>query len=96
MVVLSNKVIVSLGRLTYGMYIVHVFVLQLVYAIILKPLGGSIDLNTQTLLSISVGLPSTFLLAWLTWQGYEKHFLKLKYKFAPIKSGYMAAQGSRS
>ena len=86
----SNKYLASFGRLTYGMYVIHAMVIQAIATHIVKPLGFASCSNMATLLGLLLGLPATFLLAWLLWHAYEKHFYKLKYRFSPVKSGFMA------
>lgn len=89
--VFSNKYVASVGRLTYGMYVIHAMVIQALLVRVIKPMGIVENTNESSAICLFVGLPVTFAIAWVLWHAYEKHFYKLKYKFSPVKSGYLSS-----
>ncbi len=64
--------IVSLGRLTFGMYCYHMLFLQFVHVNDALHLAGS--------------LVATFALSWVSYHYYEKRFLRLKHRFERVPS----------
>ncbi len=78
--VLCSRIMILFGKLSYGLYIFHG---------ILRPTfetyydrGFLIDTVGSPLLGILIyfglAIGSSFVMAWLSWQLYERHFLKLK------------------
>lgn len=62
------------GRISYGLYVWHPFVLGLTLPALR---------NHSPWIVGSFALLSAFLVAVVSWYGYERHFLKLKDRFAP-------------
>lgn len=80
----SLKIISRLGKYTYGLYCLHTIAV-LVVMVLLTKLG----LNTQSWQLWFIEFPLTLLLsiglAYASYHLYEKHFLKLKERFAYVK-----------
>jgi peptidoglycan/LPS O-acetylase OafA/YrhL len=71
---------VWLGRISYGLYVIHLPVLQLgLGAKLHDALGLSL---TRSVSAFAVDLPLTIVLAALSWYLIEKHFIALKHRFA--------------
>jgi peptidoglycan/LPS O-acetylase OafA/YrhL len=68
------------GRYSYGIYVVHPFVFDYVRSVWA---GDGIFLRGVVVATASV------LLAWLSYHGFEKHFLRLKDRLAPVASSRM-------
>lgn len=67
----ENRVTKFLGRISYGIYMYHWIILLLAFKIL--PLEG-------TTIS-AVVIMATIIFAWLSYETYEKFFLKLKQRF---------------
>ncbi len=89
---LENRVTGFLGNISYGLYVYHVFVLLAIlhvfqdigYSAAANPLVFNIVLYTLTL-SLSI------LVAGLSYRFFETPFLRLKSRFAIVRSGSTAA-----
>lgn len=68
---LANPALVHLGKISYGLYVFHAPMLFLLPAPFSAPLPA---------------LLATIAAAWLSYDGYERHFLRLKEKFARVPS----------
>lgn len=66
---LSNKALRACGKYSYAMYIFHFIVFNRTYWI------------ARESIAFIIGFAATFLLAYLSWHLFEKHFLNLKAKF---------------
>jgi peptidoglycan/LPS O-acetylase OafA/YrhL len=66
------------GQYSYGIYVVHPFVFEYVRR---YWAGDGIFLRGV------VAAVASVLLAWLSYHGYEKHFLRLKTRLAPAVGG---------
>ncbi len=78
---LENKVLNYLGNISYGLYMYHPIGIILALAI-----SKSINLRTNWLV-YPLSFILTILLAGLSYNYFEKHFLKLKSKYSKIISG---------
>ena len=84
------KPVVYLGRISYGLYLFH----ELIYTLVfhtwktqLFRLGELLHLTEWTgALGTVIAFASTFLLAHLSYQFYERPFLRLKRRFTFIPS----------
>jgi peptidoglycan/LPS O-acetylase OafA/YrhL len=80
---LKNKYINYLGKISYGIYVYHPLVIGLV-AILIKGLA------IPTLLSIPLFFVTvillTILIAYISYNYFEKYFLKIKSKYAVIRN----------
>lgn len=82
--IFCSKPMIYLGKLSYGLYVYH-GILRPVFETyfdrgLLIEMVGSPFLGIFLYFGLSIGF--SFLMAWLSWHLYEKHFLKLK-KFFP-------------
>jgi len=85
--VLGNKVLAYLGKISFGLYVFHFIVTRECMGRI-GPLLGGIE-NFSPLKSIAfvvfaAGL--TILISWLSYELFEKRFLRLKERFTTVKS----------
>lgn len=81
-ILVKNKLINYLGKISYGIYLYHVIVLNIVVFVFvkLKPLNVFNDIMIIIAVNIlTLGL--TILMAHISYKHYEKPFLKLKSKF---------------
>ena len=84
---LENKAFVVLGNISYGMYMYHLIVVAFVIKGLLHfgiqvnntPLSQFVVYSTVIVLTVAV--------SWLSYNYFEKWFLKLKHKFTVVKSG---------
>ena len=67
------------GRISYGLYVFH----PVVYAFILPRLAPY-----PALLRASAAVAVTFVLALLSWYGFERHFIRLKDRLAPERARF--------
>lgn len=82
---LENKFFNFLGKISYGLYMYHMMIVVFVIQMIAK-IHGEIGVEENILIYFcSIGL--SILVAWLSYEYFEKPFLKLKSKFTIVKSG---------
>jgi peptidoglycan/LPS O-acetylase OafA/YrhL len=82
---LENKYFDFIGKISYGIYVIHPLIIFLLSVIWLK-LHIQIPEFIQYLI-IYVSVPCiTILMAWISYENFEKPFLKLKNRFAIVKS----------
>jgi peptidoglycan/LPS O-acetylase OafA/YrhL len=74
--------LVSLGRISYGLYVFHYAVLDVVTYALLRCTGGC-----TLWAKFAISLPITLALAWASYRWFESPFLKLKRRFTHIRSG---------
>ena len=79
---IRNRQLNYLGKISYGIYMFHPLVMQLIGFILLK-LVAKVELSDITIILLSYGLVFgvTFIISHLSYQYFEKPFLKLKNKF---------------
>ena len=86
MIRLKSKIFDFLGKISYGMYVLHPFVIVLLAV----PLKHIIPLITGKPLQIAVialfVIPITILFAWLSFRYFELRFLKRKEDFSRVQS----------
>jgi len=81
---LENKLLNWLGKISYGIYVYHMFAIALVFYV----LSGRTDNSYLTMALVYAGVLScTFLIAHVSYTYFERFFLNLKHKFSIIKSG---------
>ncbi len=85
---LENRPMIFLGQISYGIYVYHIFVITLLNWLAVK-FAWSIFFYKPIFVFAGV-LLSTVLVSFLSYQFLEKPFLKLKTRFALIKSGRLA------
>lgn len=77
----NSKILSSLGKISYGLYVFHPLMIILAkdllqqWNMLLQPLGYFVLLPL-------ISLPLTILISYLSYEFFEKRFLKLKKKFA--------------
>lgn len=87
---LENGFFDFIGKISYGIYVIHPLVIMLL-SIFFKDID--IEQNTKIVLVFISVLLSTILLAFISYNYYEKPFLKFKTIFAVIKSSNSMLQG---
>ena len=75
-----------LGRISYGIYLLHKFPLFLMLFVVKTYLGGQ-TLPIQNITLYAGTLAGVILLAFISYYGYERYFLGLKKKFQKVPSG---------
>ncbi len=75
--------IAKYGRLTYGMYVFHFFVINTLDTLFLKNVT---NFNYKVSVHLIAGLPLTFLIAYVVWHLFEKRFLMLKNTFSLVET----------
>lgn len=77
--IMENKILVAIGKVSYGMYIFH-------WAIQTQVIGKYIPITDSNKYWLFVlYIPIVYLCAWLSFQLIEKKFIHLKDKLAPSK-----------
>jgi peptidoglycan/LPS O-acetylase OafA/YrhL len=79
----NNKLLDTLGSISYGMYVYHVIVELAVLNIFKNYFQGSKSMYATGLYYIA-SIILTIAVSWCSYHLLEKRFLKLKYKFAPV------------
>lgn len=79
---IKNKQINYLGKISYGIYVFHPLVMQLIGLVLLK-LVPKVEMSDITIILLSYGLVFgvTFIVSHFSYQYFEKPFLNLKNKF---------------
>ncbi|MEM6719643.1 MAG: acyltransferase [Bacteroidota bacterium] len=79
---IQNKQLNYLGKISYGIYMFHPLVMQLIGLVMLK-LVANVNLSDITIILLSYGLVFgvTFIVSHFSYQYFEKPFLNLKNKF---------------
>jgi peptidoglycan/LPS O-acetylase OafA/YrhL len=77
---LENPVLDYLGKISYGLYMYHTIAVVISVKI-------AMNLNQSNWISYPLTLILTIIMAGLSYQYFEKPFLRLKDKFAVVKSG---------
>ncbi len=74
-----------LGKYSYGIYVFHAVVAELILVVFMKYLPAKSILNYDILYPLGCVI-ATAIVAGLSYEIYEKRFLKLKDKFAIVKT----------
>jgi peptidoglycan/LPS O-acetylase OafA/YrhL len=83
---LDTRWLISLGKYSFGMYVVHGLLYKLIGDPFLLSQFGT-PLPLAILFSYSLGiLGMSYALAWVSYHSYEKHFLRLKRFFEPARA----------
>jgi peptidoglycan/LPS O-acetylase OafA/YrhL len=83
------------GRLTYGMYLVHPFVLSGLATLVYLPQGIARSSNEAIAINYAAGLPLTVILATALWYAAERPVMRLKNRFAAIQTGHEGTASAR-
>jgi len=82
---LENRIFNFLGKISYGIYMYHMIVVVFVIRLSMKFIDEGSILANLFIYGFSVLL--TIFIAWLSYEYFEKRFLKLKDKYTIVKSG---------
>ena len=82
--ILNTRPLISIGRLSYGIYFFHIFVIQVLSGRSMGILNKSHHL--APLVAI-ISFAITYALAWLSFRFFESPFLRLKSRLAPRPGG---------
>lgn len=87
--VLTRRPLVWLGKLTYGLYVYHVLGLQIAGEVVsfLHGRGIATSRSSIAMLHSAIGLAITIAIAAESYRLFESFFLRLKDRFARVKSG---------
>jgi peptidoglycan/LPS O-acetylase OafA/YrhL len=81
--VFGNAALRSLGKYSYAIYLFHVILHQLVGQPVLDRMyGPSLPPGVVGIYAVTL-MTTSYLLAYCSYHGFEKHWLKLKNRFAP-------------
>lgn len=80
---LETKVFDFVGKISYGIYVIHPLVV-LLSSLLIKPL--EINMVLKYIVAYSSVIGCTLFFSWLSYKYYEKPFLRLKNKFMVVKS----------
>jgi peptidoglycan/LPS O-acetylase OafA/YrhL len=80
---LDNRVCNFLGKISYGIYVIHPLVIFF-SAMFLKNINLPLILKYTVVYGIVVGL--TIFLAWLSYEYFEKRFLQIKMRYTTVAS----------
>jgi len=82
----SLKCLTNLGKYTYGLYLLHPIGIQ-VSIVLIKYLNIENLSNTQVFMFNLLSFVCTLCFAWASFHYFELYFLKIKSKFALLKTG---------
>jgi peptidoglycan/LPS O-acetylase OafA/YrhL len=82
---LENKITNYIGLISYSIYLNHMIVLYLLFPV-LKPLISHYSVIVQGVIIYPITLVIVFLVSHITYNFYEKQFLKLKHKFSHVNT----------
>lgn len=90
---LENQYFDYLGKISYGVYMYHLMIIVLVVNVSMKWFGweGSIGVKENIFL-YSMSIILTILVSSLSYQYFEKPFIRMKSKYTKIKSGEAAKE----
>lgn len=76
----------TLGKISYGIYLFHAPVCQILLIVFMKVFGAVKNVPVYEILYPLTGVAATCGVAYLSYELYEKHFLKLKTKYSTIQT----------
>ncbi|HVI48727.1 MAG TPA: acyltransferase [Chitinophaga sp.] len=83
---LEHPLLKALGRISYGIYLFHTAVCKVVLMLMLKACGKGAPAIVYELLYPLAAIICTCMLAYVSYELFEKHFLKRKMKYAVVPS----------
>ena len=78
----TSKVLLFLGRISYGLYVFHYALLEAAKLLLIRFTGACPPIAVAAL-----ALPVTVLFAWASYRWFELPFLRVKRRFAHVDSG---------
>jgi peptidoglycan/LPS O-acetylase OafA/YrhL len=94
---LESRTMRALGTYSYGLYVVHTAINWGFYMVGWEmerfPVVGGSQIVGQ-LAHVAAGIPLSFAVAWVSYHGFERHFLRLK-RWVPMGRGGRRAGGER-
>ncbi len=94
---LCTRPMLFIGKVSYGIYLNHTVVIGTMQRLVLDPTASTPLLGSRFAAQLSfmvLCLASSFAIAWLSWNVFEKHILKLKRLF-PYERGTLSTEGRR-
>jgi peptidoglycan/LPS O-acetylase OafA/YrhL len=82
---LENKLFDFVGKISYGIYVYHMFVITILSYFLKNQFQNTVI--DKILIYVSV-ISISILTAWISYEVFEKRFLKMKVKFSRILSSY--------
>lgn len=82
---LENKPLKLLGKYSYGIYVFHAVISELILVAFMKYMPANTILNYEILYPVSC-VVTTAVVAGLSYEIYEKPFMKLKQRFTVVKN----------
>lgn len=82
----SNRFFHFLGKISYGIYMYHFVVVFAVIRFVYMNIGIN-DMFFFNILSYGLSITITIFISWLSYDLYEKRFIRKKEKFSKVKSG---------
>ncbi|SFE92763.1 Peptidoglycan/LPS O-acetylase OafA/YrhL, contains acyltransferase and SGNH-hydrolase domains [Chitinophaga sp. CF118] len=83
---LEYPLLKTLGKVSYGIYLFHAPVCQMLLIGFIKVFGKGPDILVYEIFYPLAGVITTCGIAYLSYELYEKHFLKLKTKYSAIQT----------
>jgi peptidoglycan/LPS O-acetylase OafA/YrhL len=83
---LEKPLLKTLGRISYGIYLFHTAVCQLVLIAFRRVVGHPESRLIYDIAYPLAGLTATCIVAWVSYTYYERWFLRLKERFAAVKT----------
>ena len=80
---LENRVFDLLGKLSYGIYIIHPLIIYYYYLLLSL---FKIEYLTKVIVFYAGSVLITIFIAWLSYEFFEKRFLRMKDRFSVVKS----------
>lgn len=87
---LENKIFDLIGKISYGLYVIHPIVIYLMSKLFLHI---SVSVGIRYVLVYTSVVFFTIAISWISYTYFEKPFLKLKHKFAIVKSAASMKSG---
>jgi peptidoglycan/LPS O-acetylase OafA/YrhL len=94
---LCTRPMLFIGKVSYGIYLNHTLIIGPMQRFVLDPTASTVMWGSHLAAQVSfmvLCLASSFAIAWLSWNVFEKHILKLKRLF-PYEHATMSTEGRR-
>jgi len=82
----TTRTLRALGKYSYAMYVFHPIIYTFAVSLVLAVVGDSLSPyswgpTVRLVIGYSMAILLTFVVSFISWHAYEKHFLKLKRRF---------------